>query len=118
MQKQLSILHKILTKVDENVEISKSFYENTIGKSKFSLIKESLHQIEHDVCGHGDCVEINSNRDKLLVSLNARYHQNQHRYCWPSHMSHFHMTLEQWINCPMTCIAEINEFIEKIIKGD
>lgn len=54
-----------------------------------------------------------THRVDIIVELGALYTNNQH-YCWPSHAHHFHPTFEQYVNCPITCLAEIEEYLESM----
>lgn len=33
---------------------------------------------------------------------------------WPGHDSHFHTTFISWLDCPQTCVEEVQEFFSKI----
>lgn len=120
MQKQLEKLRELLQAADNNIEISKCFYESNNNKTakKYELIESWIHDIFHHTTAIQDCIDIKIKTEAFMDRLNLNYFEKQHKYCWQSHMCHFHMALRDWINCPMTCLAEIDEFCEKLLKGD
>lgn len=117
MQKEVKKLLELVKNMDSDASISEHFVCLIEKDSKFQSLQSILHQIVHEMYGY-DCIESGIETKKIMEKLNYRYFHNQHRYCWHSHMSHFHMSLRDWINCPMTCLTEIQEFLEKIIIGD
>lgn len=118
MQKELTKLLDVLQRMDDDPKTCMMFYTELQNKNaKFEIIQQTIMQIISDM-HHYDPVECKTKSNAIIDRMNYRYFHNQHIYCWQSHISHFHMSFQNWINCPHTCITEIKEFVEKLLKGD
>lgn len=53
-----------------------------------------------------------SRHNQVMSLLNDNFWSNM----YPAHDSHFHRSLEQYLNCPFTCLTEIVDCIEKIAR--
>lgn len=117
MQKQLQELQRILRFLENDINSTMKFYEFKSG-DKYSFFCDILHQTLHDTEKGQPCLYIDEKTKQTLTYLNSRYMNSQRDYCYQSHMCHFHMSLKDWVNCPMTCISELEEFVGKILKGN
>lgn len=118
MQQELIKLLNILERMDNDPLTCVAFYQELKEKNaKYEIIQKTVFEVMHDMYMY-DAIETGIKTRQLLERINLRYSYSNHNFCWKSHETHFHMTFCDWINCPMTCIAEIREFFEKLVKGD
>lgn len=109
MREQLLAFSDLLKKMDDNPHNCMEFWSAPAnGRTKFQMFIDCLIFSTDDQAIQG----------LMLAHLKARYVNSQKDYCYPSHMCHFHMSLKDWIDCPQTCLTEIQEFVEKIQRGD
>lgn len=124
MHNQLKMLAEIIESIDSGPQAMQFYTDACDGMTvvnkpvyniKWLLVRDTLHRIEHTIQNNNDCMQVDHCVERNLVLLNERYRQNQH-LCWLSHQHHFHVSLEQYVNCPVTCLYEITEFLNKLIK--
>lgn len=118
MKQTLLSLTQILSSINDDPQKSLCYFTNSNKyrtnettpppDCKWILIHEALNHLNIS----------NKDKQEFLIELNLIYTYNQH-LCWKSHEHHFHANFECYVNCPMTCLGEIVEFLEKVIKlGD
>lgn len=125
MQQQLKFLQQVLEEINNDPQKSLKYFttdnkwrnnETTPPSDcKWELIGSVLHHIEHSLEQINDCSIIDPAVSHNLDKLNILYQSHQ-QYCWVSHQHHFHTNFQEYINCPMTCIAEITEYLDKLTK--
>ena len=125
MQQQIEFLRGILESIDNDQSKSMSFYTGAYHSTsisqrpnvdcKWRLINDILHQAEHVFRQSSDCLYVDKYVTENFKKLNDVYQHNQH-LCWRLHEHHFHVTFESYINCPMTCLCEIGEYLQKLQK--
>lgn len=125
MRQQLSLLREFLEHIDSNpIESMKYFTSATPtttpqnappAKARELLIMDSLHRIQHFIMQSNDCQIVDDTIRDVREFLDSKYSNYQH-LCWRSHEHHFHTDFLQYVNCPVTCLAEISEFLEKLQK--
>jgi hypothetical protein len=125
MHQQLKFLCQTIRDIDNDPVQSLSYYTGaTVNPAiclkayddvRWELIKETLHKAEHYVQRNNQCHEVDHLVDKNLESFNQHY-QNHQDLCWPCHQGHFHVTIQEYVNCPTTCLCEIEEFVQKLMR--
>ncbi len=133
MYQQLKHLADIIENIDSDPQRSMLFYTTSVTTTnvknkppdgvRWHLIVDTLYQIESMSKFHRDYRDIDIHLrddisrsvDNILEQLNNKYHNHQY-LCWQSHSHHFHVTVQEYINCPVTCLFEVSEFINKLIK--
>jgi hypothetical protein len=129
MHLQIKFLIDILNNIDSNPQQSMQFitsggckYISTspsnLSPSKdcrWTLIGEILHKSQHIQMSNDNCGEVDMYITDIFTKLNDVYQHSQ-QYCWKSHEHHFHTNFEQYVNCPVTCISEISEYLERTLK--
>lgn len=87
---------------------------------RYKLVVDTLYTIEAQILNK-DIVQVIQDPDfcrmvdEKLDRLDRFYQQHQ-EYTWRSHDHHFHTSFAQYVNCPITCLTEISEFLGKIVK--
>ena len=116
MQQRIKFLLDILNQLDNDPNKSTNFLNSppTVN-SKWMLLEEALHRIEHNIRHSDDCTQVDSYVHSILTHLNVLYQRNQHN-CWISHTHHFHTCFQDYVNCPVTCLTEIAEYLSKVMK--
>ena len=122
MQQQIKFLAEVLEEIDRNPEASVRYFNCRLDDSatsvkdiRYVLIKDSLHKMEHHFRQDPNCAIVDPHVDTILKELDRHYHNHQH-LCWRSHEHHFHTSFDSYVNCPITCLCEISEFLNKLIK--
>lgn len=120
LQHRLQHLISVFQAVNEEPQKSLYFYTGAFPPNtrtiqpppdiKWRLFVDSLYHFE--MHQHEADIKV---IDEVLDVLNNHYQQRQH-FCWRSHEHHFHVDLEEYVNCPVTCLYEIEEFLEKLHK--
>lgn len=82
---------------------------------KMILVREILAHLIRNYTQLRDNNDLQKNLDDVLVNIDNKYQHNQH-ICWKSHEHHFHKSFEEYVNCPVTCLCEIGEFLDKVRK--
>jgi|SRR5215831_2829837 len=119
MENELKQLSVVLTNMDNDPRTCLMFFRDLPDRdAKYNIFENTVKQVLTQNYQHYDSVEINVESEKFMDRLNYRFFHSQKDYCWQSHMCHFHMNIRSWINCPQTCIAEIKDFVDKLLKGD
>lgn len=113
IQKELAVLINLLSNMDNDPEIS--LYFHIYEKKKSSIIDKCLHKTRHIVNNNENCVIVDINIHKIKDIINERFNQ-YHNLQWPSHLSHFHTNFKSYVSCPVTCLYEVIEFLEKLEK--
>ena len=121
MRQNLLQLKEILGYFNNDVKVSNDFYGRhgtnvVIEDSKFEVIYKTLAEIEQSNNPNLSQEELAKNVRVIGDKLNHLYSSNQH-FTWPSHSVHFHVDIVAWINCPMTCLYEIEEFVGKVLDN-
>ena len=127
MHQQLKFLHDTLEVIDNDPQKTMQFYTGCcIAKPNINnnpppsnirwlLIEDILHKVQHFGLQTNNEITVSKSVDDIFYKLNDIYQRTQH-YCWDSHVHHFHTSFRDYINCPVTCITEIVEYIDKITK--
>jgi len=125
MKKYLTDLSMILDEIDNNPSKSLMFFTTSMSTTtiankpldncRFSLICDILHTIIYNRTQMQNIDDIHKNTDDILRNIDNKYQKNQH-FCWSSHEHHFHKTFEEYVNCPITCLCEISEYLDKLNK--
>ncbi len=125
MKEYLTNLSHILNEIDNNPVKSMMFFTTpmlttTINNKpqddcRWLLINNIVHNLVHELTQLHDMQDVQKNTEQILYNINNKYQQNQN-LCWISHSHHFHSTFEEYVNCPVTCLYEISEFIHKLNK--
>jgi hypothetical protein len=125
MHQQIKELCQIIVTIDNDPVKSMSYFTGVcdtktpltkpLYNCRWLLITDALHRLQHQFMHSDDCSYVDSHVDELFNKLNDVYQRNQH-HCWQSHHHHFHRTFEEYVNCPITCLAEVSEYLSKIIK--
>ncbi len=126
MHQHLKFLVSVVNSIDNDPQKSMLFYttalttttvENKPPKDiRWRLLVDSLYNFEAHL-ENKDIYDRSLERsvDDILDKLNTRYQNHQH-LCWKSHEHHFHTTVQDYVNCPITCLCEIGEFLDKLVK--
>lgn len=124
MKEQLDLVRRIINEIDNDPINSMRYYTGCAistqggippGNCREILLTEALHKATHSVYNSDNCDFVDKHMENVQLRLNQVYQYSQH-ICWPSHVHHFHPTFIAWVNCPVTCLAEISEYLEKIQK--
>lgn len=125
MKEYLSNLSQILNEIDNNPVRSLQFFTtpmtttNITNKPKddcrYILIVDIIRNLIHSFTQLQNEDDVQKNLDQILYNINSKFQHNQ-QLCWPSHIHHFHSTFEDYVNCPVTCLFELSEFISKLNK--
>jgi hypothetical protein len=125
MKKYLTDLSIILDEIDSNPVKSLQFFTTAMANTNITnkpvdncrtiLITEILHNLIYNKTQLQDPNDIHKNTDDILRNIDNKYQKNQH-FCWRSHEHHFHKTFEEYVNCPITCLCEISEYLDKLNK--
>jgi hypothetical protein len=125
MHQQIKYLCQILNEIDNDPTKSMQYYTGAcqtktpltgpLYNCRWLLIEECLHKLQHQYEHNDDCGVVDHHVNEIFDRINDVYQRTQHN-CWRSHDHHFHKTLEEYVNCPITCLAEIQEFLEKMVK--
>jgi hypothetical protein len=130
MLSQLKLLVNILRDIDSNPSQSMMFYTGGSYKQHLSnpnsnppptpdcrwiLIVEALQHIDTSNPDATRDISHKEDHHEVLRKLNTGWQETQH-LCWHSHDHHFHINFHQYVLCPVTCLYEIIEYIEKVIK--
>lgn len=123
MKEYLTNISKILDEIDNNPLKSMQFFTTAVANTtivnkpidncRMNLIIDILHNLVYNYSQLQNTDDIQKNTDEILYNINNKYQKNQH-LCWYSHEHHFHKTFEEYVNCPITCLFEISEFLEKL----
>jgi hypothetical protein len=118
MLQQIKLLCEILTNIDNDPSKCMQFYtsggymshrqnpattQTPTSDCRWLLIVEALQHID------------NENYHDFLRKLNADFVETQH-LCWKSHDHHFHVDFHRYVLCPVTCLYEVVEYLNKLIK--
>jgi hypothetical protein len=122
-QDHIKFLVSTIDDIDNNPIDSMKFYNGPLPQSHINqktkddakglLIGHILHDYEHHIQNTQDCGIVDPQVTQILSKLNIFYLNHQH-LCWPSHSHHFHTNFGEYLNCPITCLAEISEFLKKL----
>jgi len=125
MKEYLIETSKILNEIDNNPLKSLQFFTTTLSSTtitnkppdncRLTLIIDILHNLICNYTQIEDSVDISKCINEILDNINSKYQQHQH-FCWKSHESHFHKAFDEYVNCPVTCIYELSEFLDKLAK--
>lgn len=124
MKEQIDLLRHILNEIDSDPIQSMQYYTGCCltkdgktppGNCRELLLTEALHRATHSIYKSDDCATVDKYATNVALRLNQVYQHNQ-QHCWPLHTHHFHPNFIAWVNCPVTCIAEISEYLDKIQK--
>lgn len=125
MEQQLHFLRDCLEELDNNPHETMKYYtfncRNTNNSNiptsdcRWLLIQELLHKAQHIYENNNDCGTVDFHVTDLFSRIEILYQTTQH-LCWTSHSHHFHPSFRDYINCPVTCITEICEYLKKILK--
>lgn len=109
MIEQIQFVVNKIKDLNDDPAISMKYYTNTCpGRN---ITNKSEDTIKYDLLRY---LFEHCHRPDILVELEVIYQNNQ-QFCWQSHSHHFHPTFEQYVNCPITCLGEIEEYLEKIV---
>jgi len=124
MQEQLNLLIETLESVDNDPKKSLRFFTTAMPTTnitnvpppdcRYQLIVDILYSMCFNI-HQGDDGLARQNVDDIMLKLSEEYQSNQH-HCWQAHSHHFHTTLSEYINCPVTCLYEIIEYLHKVRK--
>lgn len=123
-QEQLKLLCEILTEIDSQPVRSMAYITNATKTTaihnkppddiRWLLLRDILHKsFMSFALSEEDQNQAPERAYKLLAFIDQKYQQNQ-QLCWQSHSHHFHESFEKYVNCPVTCLWELVEFISKI----
>lgn len=101
MESLLQNLHQTFRKADNDIINYNLFYG-----PEANLHRRNLFTL----CLNDGVLDENN---KELEYMNKIYLANQH-LCWKSHEHHFHIAFVEYLTCPVTCLYEIVEWLEKI----
>lgn len=129
MLPHLRILTEILRDVDSNPSKSMMFF--TGGSYKQHLTNTNMQQTPTPDCRWVLIVEILQHIDstydpgkdaseridyhEVLARLNENFVSTQ-GLCWRTHDHHFHIDFHRYVLCPVTCLYEIVEYLERLVK--
>lgn len=119
------MLKELIDKMDESPIQSMQFWTtptSTTNKTnvppaniKEVFIRDCIHKVQHIYLADNNCEYVDSTLSGISEKLNELYSRSQH-FCWRSHEHHFHPGFFEYVNCPITCLAEISEFLSKLTK--
>jgi hypothetical protein len=125
MHQQIKDLQEIINQIDNDPTKSMQYFTGacltktpltkTVYNCRWLLIEECLHKIQHMLEQSDDCSIVDSHVNEIFDKLNDVYQKTQYN-CWRSHDHHFHKTIEEYVNCPVTCLAEVGEFLGLMLK--
>lgn len=125
MQQQIKLLRDILDKINNDASTSMQYYTGPcltktpmtgpVYNVKWLLIEDILHKTQHGIERSDDCSVVDKHVEDIFNNLNHIYTRTQ-QHCWPSHAHHFHTSFREYVNCPITCLPEISEYLDKITK--
>jgi len=124
MKEQIEMIRTVLDQIDNDPRQSMSFFTGSCytvsgtrpkANCREILLTEILHKVTHQLYQSDDCQKVDSYMDPVMVKLNDIYQRCQH-HCWLSHAHHFHPNFIAYVNCPITCLAEISDYLLKIQK--
>lgn len=125
MKEYLTELISIIDQINNDPRKSLMFFTTStanttiqnkpIDDCKMKLITEIAWHLVQQYTQLRDENDIQKNLDELLEQIHNKYIHNQHM-CWKSHEHHFHKSFEEYVNCPVTCLCEIGEFLDKVRK--
>jgi hypothetical protein len=127
MHQHIKLLSEIIGNIDNDPMRSLAFYTGTLPDychqlhppkdCKWVLMVDTLCHIEkhRDSAANEYEKNIEYTVRQILDKLNSKYQQHQN-LCWESHKHHFHTTIEEYVNCPVTCLTEISEFLDRLVK--
>lgn len=111
MQHHLVYLRDALHSLDLNPTMSLQFW------SKPELKLLSIQDILRFSIHHQDRIMESEDCDaKARTILEGLDGKNWHNCTWRLHDCHFHTNFREYVNCPQTCISEIEECLDKILK--
>jgi uncharacterized protein Usg len=118
MQQNIKFLKEIFTNFDDDPKISNSFWLHPEHKylRMMDVLFHSVTKFDNlDINNPFLQEEVTTITNQIYYELNDFYTNNQ-QYCWRLHDVHFHPDFAGYVNCPFTCLAEITEFLDKILK--
>ena len=125
MKEYLTDLYRMLDEIDNNPNKSLLFFTTSMPTTtltnkppdtcRFDLIVDILHSSIYNRTQLQSMDDIHKNTEEILRSIDNKYQKNQH-FCWRSHDYHFHKSFEEYVNCPVTCLCEISEYLNKLNK--
>jgi hypothetical protein len=123
MKEQIDMMRRIIEEIDNNPLHSMKYYtgctpnttERPPSNCRELLLVEALHRATHSVYTNDNCDDVDKYMKPVIVRLNDAYQYSQH-LCWPSHTHHFHPDFMAYVNCPITCLAEICEYLQRVQK--
>jgi hypothetical protein len=111
MQHHIVYLRDTLHSLDQNVQATLDFFKRP--EIKMQHVREILKTSAH----YKDCIEDEQScitkTNEILEFINSK---NWHHHCWQLHDCHFHINFETFVACPFTCLSEIEEVLNKILK--
>jgi len=130
MLQYLKPLKELMDVCSENPLIHSTYMHEP--QTKWNVIKTGIAQLVFTLDFKQNPTtnesEIQDRQNKILDFINSHYQnliQDQkdsdvfvkgNLIPWRLHDTHFHVDLKEYIQCPFTCMPEISEMLEKIIK--
>lgn len=113
MHKQIKFLQETIDAVVDREITHPSRHGDP--ENRWDFLCTAIHSIQHAHMRNNDCEIVDVQAQALLQRLENIYIFSQH-LCWRSHEHHFHTCLKEYVNCPITCLPEISEYLGKIVK--
>lgn len=123
MQEHLKLLVEILDELDSNPQKTMRFVTQAVGTTtisnkppddiRYQLIRDISFKFAYHNMYAGDEQLTMQYVDDFMLKIGNKYINNQH-LCWRAHDHHFHKSFEEYVNCPITCLCEIGEFLNKL----
>ena len=123
MKQHLKDLSALLNDINNNPQNSMKFFTGPCKNNekskprddiKYILIRDILENVEF-IQNNRQQADYSERISKILQDIDRKYQQTQN-LCWRSHDHHFHATFKDYVNCPVTCLAELSEYFEKLHK--
>lgn len=109
MRQNLEVLKQQIDEVDSEIIYAESWLFSTNRKNLFlPMLQRNILAINKP----NGADEFHSKMKEILSFLDERFYANT----WPLHDVHFHKNFEEYVYCPYTCLNEISECLEKILK--
>ena len=98
--------------LDEDPKLSLHFYYNPDKK------REMFYNLLHHAIEHVDRTQDLGHHAALIQRITKWMDHRYDLYMWPCHEVHFHVTFDQYLACPFTCLDEIATCIQKAIEKE